>query len=202
LLHVCGIKTITFFVTRDSPFSDPSAWVQNEGAACTTASLLIALGLLKVPSLPALGPTTLALGAAHEYGAPGLLDYVSGRLDRRVEALAAERGVAVRSRTGLVLPGWPLRPRPDQVLVAHLAWGQERPGVYGTWGFSPLRPATWWTGGHSVVVLESVAGGGWRVLDPNHPGIQDWPRRGVAVTATQLHRTPSPPGRVGVGAPP
>jgi len=144
-------------VSHDSPFSHFSAWVQNQGAACTSASLLIALGLLKVPSLPALGPATVALGAAHEYGAPGLLDYVSGRLDRRVEALAATRGVAVRSRTGLVLPGRPLRPRPGEVLIAHLAWGQERPG-------------------------------GWRVLDPNHQGIQDWPRPGIAVTTTRLSR--------------
>jgi len=70
------MTTITFFVTADNSFSGPSAWVQNQGAACTTASLLIALGLLGVPDLPALGPATLALGAAQEYGAPGLLDYV------------------------------------------------------------------------------------------------------------------------------
>lgn len=181
----------------DSPFSELSAWVQNQGAACTTASLLIALGLLKVPSLPALGPATLALGASHEYGAPGLLDYVSGRLDRRVEALAAGRGISVRSRTGPVAPGWPLRRRAGEALVAHLAWGQERPGVYGTWGFSPLRPATWSTGGHSVVLLENAAAGGWRVLDPNHPGIQAWPRAGVAVTATRLALRPGPPSRPG-----
>ena len=172
-------------MSHDSPFSHFSAWVQNQGAACTSASLLIALGLLKVPSLPALGPATVALGAAHEYGAPGLLDYVSGRLDRRVEALAATRGVAVRSRTGLVLPGRPLRPRPGEVLIAHLAWGQERPGYRGTWGFRPLVRATWATGGHSVVVAEAGAAG-WRVLDPNHPGVQTWPRPGIAVTRTRL----------------
>ncbi len=176
----------------DTPFSDLSAWVQNQGAACTTASLLIALGLLRVPSLPALGPATLALGASNEYGAPGLLDYVSlpGRrapLDLRVERLAAERKVAVRARTGLVMPGRTLRPQAGEVLVAHLAWGQERPGVYGTWGFSLPRPATWSTGGHSVVVLEARRES-WRVLDPNHQGIQEWPRPGVAVTRTRLSR--------------
>lgn len=183
-------------MSRDSSFSGLSAWVQNQGAACTTASLLIALGLLKVPSLPALGPATLALGASSEYGAPSLLDYVSGRLDRRVEALAAERGVGVRCRTGLVLPGRPLQPRSGEVLIAHLAWGQERPGVYGTWGFHPLRPATWSTGGHSVVVLKAE-GSGWRVLDPNHPSVQEWPRPGVAVTATRLAPRPAPPSRPG-----
>jgi len=179
-------------VHPDSPFSEPSAWVQNRGAACTTASSLIALGLLRVPDLPPLGPATLALGAAQEYGAPGLLDYLSlpGRhapIDLRLERLAAERGVAVRARTGLVLPGWPLRTRPGEVLVAHLAWGQEKPGTYGTWGFNLLRPRTWSTGGHSVVVL-AANGGGWTVLDPNHEGIQEWPRPGVAVTRTRLSR--------------
>jgi hypothetical protein len=184
------MMTITFVVTADNSFSGPSGWVQNQGAACTTASLLIALGLLGVPDLPALGPATLALGVAQEYGAPGLLDYVSlpGRrapLDLGVERIAAERGVAVRSRTGLVLPGRPLRTRAREVLVAHLAWGQEGPGVYGAWGFSPLRRATWSTGGHSVVVLEAGRGG-WQVLDPNHPEVQVWPRPGIAVTRTRL----------------
>jgi hypothetical protein len=184
------MMTITFVVTADNSFSGPSVWVQNQGAACTTASLLIALGLLGVPDLPALGPATLALGAAQEYGAPGLLDYVSGPrrrapLDLGVERIAAERGVAVRSRTGLVVPGWPLRTRPREVLVAHLAWGQERPGFDGAWGFSPLQRGTWSTGGHSVVVLEAGRGG-WRVLDPNHPGVQAWPRGGIAVTRTRV----------------
>jgi hypothetical protein len=190
LLHVFSTTTIRFFVTADNPFFGREAWVENQGAACTSASLLIALGLLGVPGLPALGPATLALGAAQEYGAPGLLDYVSvpGRrapLDLRVERLAADRGVAVRCATGLALPFRALRPRPGEVLVAHLAWGQERPGFYGTWGFSPVRPASWSTGGHSVVVVDSGPSG-WRVLDPNLPGVQEWPRPGVAVTATRL----------------
>src|SRR5437763_2646763 len=106
------MTTITFFVTADSSFSGRSVWVQNQGGACTTASLLMALGLLGVPNLPALGPATLALGAAQEYGAPGLLDYVAGPgrrapLDRRVGRMAADRGVSVRSQTGGVVPGWP-----------------------------------------------------------------------------------------------
>jgi hypothetical protein len=191
LLHVFSSTTIRFFVTADNPFSGQQAWVENQGAACTSASLLIALGLLGVPGLPALGPATLALGAAREYGAPGLLDYVSlpGRqapLDLRVEKLAAERGTLLRSATGLVVPFLALRTRPGEVLVAHLAWGQERPGRHGTWGFSPARPATWSTGGHSVVVVDAGPPG-WRVLDPNLPGVQEWPRPGIAVTATRLH---------------
>ena len=179
----------------DNLFSYESAWVANRGAACTSASTLIALGLLGVPDLPPLEAATTALGASTPYGAPGLLDYVTlpGRrspLDLAIEALAAARGRPVRSRTGLVFPWPPLATGPGSILVAHLAWGQERPGVYGTWGFHPLRPATWATGGHSVVVLAG-GGGPWRVLDPNHQGVQQWPRPGVAVTATRI--APSEP---------
>jgi hypothetical protein len=156
----------------------------------------MALGLLEVPNLPHLEAASLALGAPAAFGAPGLLDYVTlgwrrAPLDRRIERMARERGVRVRARTGLVAPWPPLTTRPGEVLVAHLAWGQERPGVRGTWGFHPFDRATWSTGGHSVVVL---AGGrsAWRVLDPNHPGIQEWPRPGVAVTATRIRRTDRP----------
>lgn len=177
-------------MTVGNPFSYESAWVANRGAACTSASTLIALGLLGVPDLPPLEEAVTALGGTAPDGAPGLLDYVTlpGRrspLDLAIEALAAVRGRPVRSRTGLVLP-WPaLATRPGSILVAHLAWGQERPGVYGTWGFHPLRRETWATGGHSVVVLAGGRGA-WRVLDPNHRGVQDWPRPGVAVTATRV----------------
>lgn len=174
----------------DTAFHYEDVWVANQGAACTSASLLIALGLLGIPQLPALEAACVALGAAAAYGAPGLLDYVTlpGRrapLDLRIERLAADRGVQVRSRTGLVLPWPPLRARAGEVLIAHLAWGQERPGHSGAWGFRPLHLPTWSTGGHSVVVLTGGRGA-WRVLDPNHRGIQDWPHPGVAVTATRV----------------
>jgi hypothetical protein len=166
------------------------AWVANQGGACTTASVLAALGGLGAAGLPDLAAATLALGARQAYGAPGLLDYVGlpGRrapLDLRVEALAASCGLTVRSRSGLVPPGWPLRPRPDLTLVANLAWGQERPGHYGTWGWNPLLPATYSTGGHSVV-LAAVEAREWVVLDPNHKGLQRWPRPGLAVTVTRI----------------
>ncbi len=166
--------------------------MENRGAACTSAAALIALGVLGVSGLPPLEEATLALGAAFALGAPGLLDYVTlpGRrapLDLRIESLAAARGVPVRSRTGLVSPRPALSTRPGELLIAHLAWGQERPGFYGTWGFRPLHVRTWSTGGHSVVVLEGGRGR-WRVLDPNHRGVQEWPRPGVAVTATRLSR--------------
>lgn len=185
--------TIRFFGGSVDGFSPENAWVQNRGAACTSASILIGLGLLGVPSLPPLAEATGLLGAAGEFGAPALSDYVSlpgrrARLDLRVEALAAARGRPVSSRTGLVLPGWPLRPRPAEVLVVHLLYGQERPGAYGYWGFRLLDRATWDTGGHSVVLLDAPPGGGWRVLDPNWPGVQDWPRPGLTVTATHLRR--------------
>lgn len=164
--------------------------VHNQGAACTSASVLIALDLLGVSGLPGLGPLSVALGAAVPYGAPGLLDYVSlpGRrapLDVAIEAVAAAAGRPVRSRTGLVLPWPPLRTRPGEVLIAHLAWGQERPGRRGGWGFRLFDRATWSTGGHSVVVLRGGRAA-WRVLDPNFDQAQDWPRPGVALTATRL----------------
>jgi hypothetical protein len=152
--------------------------------------VLAALGGLGAADLPDLRAATLALGARQAYGAPGLLDYVSapGRrapLDVRVEQLSASCGLPVRSRSGLVVPGWPLRTRPRASLVANLAWGQERPGHYGTWGWNPLLPATYTTGGHSVVVA-AVEGSEWVVLDPNHEGLQRWPRPGVAITVTRI----------------
>ena len=177
-------------MTADGGFLFEPAWVRNQGAACTSAAVLAALGALGAVRLPSLAAASLALGAAAEYGAPGLLDYVSwpGRrapLDLRVEALAAAAGLRVRSRSTAVVPGLPLRPRPDEVLLVHLAWGQERPGTYGAWGWNPLKPATYSTGGHSVL-LARVDGRRWTVLDPNLEGLQKWPRPGLATAATRL----------------
>jgi hypothetical protein len=169
------------------------AWVPNRGAACTTAAILAGLGALGARDLPDVEAATLALGAAVPCGPPALLDYVSlpGRrapLDVRVEALAAAAGLAVRSWSGLVAAGWRVRPRPGEALVVNLAWGQEAPGRYGAWGWHPLRPATYTTGGHSVL-LAAVEGRAWVVLDPNHEGVQRWPRPGLAVTVTRIRQT-------------
>lgn len=166
------------------------AWVQNRGAACTTAAILAGLGALGAVALPELEQATMKLGAAEPLGAPGLLDYVSwpGRrapLDLRIEALAGAHGLAVRSRSSLRPPGRRLRPRAGEVLVAHLAWGQEAPGHYGSWGWHPLRPATYNTGGHSVV-LAALEGSRWLVLDPNREGLQRWPRPGLATAVTRI----------------
>ncbi len=172
---------------------DPeSAWVANRGGACTAASVLAALRLLGLKSPLELGAVTLALGARQPYGPPVLLDYFGlpgrrARLDRRIEALAGEQGLAVSALTRPTVPGLPVRPAKDELLVANLAWGQERPGVYGTWGWNILRPHTYSTGGHSVL-LTAVEGRQWLVLDPNHAGLQRWPRPGVAVTLTRIHR--------------
>jgi hypothetical protein len=168
------------------------SWVPNQGAACTTASILAGLGALGARGLPDLAAATLALGAAEPCGAPALMDYVSlpGRrapLDVRVEALAAASGQPVRCRSALVAMGWRLRPAEGEALIANLAWGQEAPGVTGTWGWRPLRLATYTTGGHSVL-LAAVDRDGWVVLDPNRRGLQRWPRPGYAVTATRIHR--------------
>jgi len=169
-----------------------AAWIANRGAACTTAAILAALGALGARGLPELEEATLALGAAEPLGAPALLDYVSlpGRrapLDVRVEMLAAAHGLRVRSRSALIRPAAPLRPDEGELVVANLAWGQERPGHYGTWGWNPLRPATYSTGGHSVLLAET-ASDHWLVLDPNHPGLQRWPQPGLAVTATRIKK--------------
>lgn len=156
--------------------------------------MLAGLGVLGARDLPELGESTLALGAAVAYGAPALMDYVSlprrrAPLDRRIEALAAAHGVAVRSHSGLVARGRRIRPAEGEVLVANLAWGQERPGVYGTWGWHPLRPSTYTTGGHSVLLV-GVEGREWLVLDPNHRGVQRWPRPGLPTTVTRLRAQP------------
>ncbi len=169
-----------------------AAWVPNRGGACTTAAVLAGLRVLGAPAVPDLGAATLALGAPEPYAAPALMDYVSlpGRpapLDRRVEELAVQLGIRVRCRTSLTVPGQPLHPAAGEVLVANLAWGQERPGFYGTFGWNPLQPRTYATGGHSVLLL-AVEDGAWLVLDSNHPGLQRWPRPGLALTATRINR--------------
>lgn len=152
--------------------------------------MLAALGSLGARGLPELEEATLALGAREPLGAPPLVDYVAlpgGRapLDRRIEDLSDRHGLRVRARTGLVVPGRPLRVRRGELLVANLAWGRERPGVYGSWGWNPLRPATYSTGGHSVLLV-ATDGPGWLVLDPNHRGLQRWERPGLAVTRTLI----------------
>jgi len=177
-------------VFADGGFAFERAWIPNQGAACTSAAVLAALGALGARRLPPLAEASLALGAGEAFGAPGLLDYVSwpGRrapLDVRLEALAAKAGLAVRSRSGATLPGLPLGPRRGEVLIVHLAWGQERPCKYGTWGWDPVRPATYSTGGHSVVLVR-VDGRRWTVLDPNHQGLQEWPRPGLATALTRI----------------
>ncbi|HXM57131.1 MAG TPA: hypothetical protein VOB72_17155 [Candidatus Dormibacteraeota bacterium] len=172
------------------PHALGEVWVANQGAACTTASILAGLGALGARDLPDLAAATLALGAREPYGAPALLDYVSlprrrAPLDVRVEALAAAAGLGVRCRSGLVARGRRVRPAPGEALVVNLAWGQEAPGVAGTWGWHPLRPATYQTGGHSVL-LAAVEGREWLVLDPNHRGLQRWSSPGLAVTVTRI----------------
>jgi hypothetical protein len=165
------------------------SWIQNQGAACTSACVLAALGALGAHDLPDLA-TGSALLAGQPFGAPALLDYVTlpGRrapLDLRIEQLAAAHGVAVSSTSEAVLPGLPQRPGEAEVLIVHLAYGQEAPGRYGTWGWNALSPATYSTGGHSVV-LAALDGSGWTVLDPNRPGLQSWPRPGIATARTRL----------------
>ena len=175
------------------------SWIQNQGAACTSARVLAGLGALRARGLPDLTTASGFLAGA-PLGAPALFDYVTlprrrAPLDLRIEELAAAHGIAVRSTSEAVLPGWTQRPGGAEVLIVHLAYGQEAPGRYGTWGWNPLLPATYSTGGHSVV-LAALDGGGWTVLDPNRPGLQNWPRPGIA-TARTLIRLRGPALRSG-----
>jgi hypothetical protein len=184
-----------------SPDHLAAARVPNQGAACTTAAVLTALAGLGAHDLPPLGAATLALGAAQAYGPPALLDYVAlpwrrALLDERIEALATRHGLRARSRSGLVVPGLPLRPDPGEVIVANLAWGQEAPGRWGTWGWHPLRPSTYSTGGHSVVLAAVEPNGGWLVVDPNHPGVQRWGRPALAVTVTRISAAGAQGGQI------
>ncbi|MDQ6917987.1 MAG: hypothetical protein M3Z98_01380 [Candidatus Dormibacteraeota bacterium] len=165
------------------------SWIQNQGAACTSACVLAGLGALGAQDLPDLA-TASALLAGRPNGAPALFDYVTlpGRrapLDLRIEQLAADHGIALHSTSEVVLPGLAQRPGEAEVLIVHLAYGQEVPGRYGTWGWNLLVPASYSTGGHSVV-LAALDGEGWTVLDPNRPGLQSWPRPGIATARTRL----------------
>ena len=165
------------------------SWVQNQGAACTSACVLAALGALGASGLPDLATASRYL-AGTPFAAPALLDYITlpGRvapLDVRIESLARGHGINVNARSEVVVPGWPLAPVGDEVLIVHLAWGQEAPARYGTWGWNPLLPSTYSTGGHSVVLV-AVNGSDWTVLDPNRPKLQDWPRPGIATARTSI----------------
>jgi hypothetical protein len=165
------------------------SWIQNQGAACTSACVLAGLGALGAQDLPDLATASTFL-AGQPNGAPGLLDYVTlpirrAPLDLRIEQLAAQHGITVSSTSEVVLPGLRQVPGEAEVLIVHLAYGQEAPGRYGSWGWNPLKPATYSTGGHSVV-LAALDGDGWTVLDPNRPGLQNWPRPGIATARTRL----------------
>lgn len=169
------------------------SWVQNRGAACTSACVLAGLGAMGATGLPDLAAASGFLAGA-EYAAPGLFDYVSlpGRraaLDVKVESLARDHGLALSCHTSIVFPGSTQSPNPDEVLIVHLVYGQEAPERYGTWGWNPLVPTSYSTGGHSVV-LAALDGPGWTVLDPNRPALQSWPRPGIATAHTRLALLP------------
>jgi hypothetical protein len=166
-----------------------AAWVRNQGAACTSACVLAALGALGASRLPSLPEGSVRLGARLPLGAPRVLDYLGmirrPPLDLRIEAMARDQGLQLRSQTRLHAPALPLRPLEDGLLIAHLVWGQEAPGRFGSWGWNPLVPASYASGGHSVVLV-SADDSGWTVLDPNHPQLQHWPRRGLALSWTAI----------------
>src|SRR4030081_1911102 len=90
------------------------SWIQNQGAPCTSACVVAALGALGGKHLPDLATASTIL-AGRPNGPPGLLDYVTlpfrrAPLDLRIEDLAVAHGVRLSSRSEVVLPG--LRARP------------------------------------------------------------------------------------------
>jgi hypothetical protein len=158
--------------------------------------VLTALRALGAQHLPPLEEATMLLGAPAPLGAPPLRSYLRlpgqarAALDVRAEALARAHGIEVRSRTSLA-PPWPApsaTDRGDCVLIANLAYGQERPGRRGTWGWHALHPATYATGGHSVIFAGVLPGGGRVVIDPNLPAAQRWSSAGWTVTTTRIRR--------------
>ncbi|MBO0744718.1 MAG: hypothetical protein J2P43_06850 [Candidatus Dormibacteraeota bacterium] len=181
-------------IGRGAPGPDQLAAARepNQGASCTTAAILTVLRAMGARELPDLARATVGLGAAGPYGPPPVRAYLrwpwrrAAPLDRAVEALAARCGLRVRCRTSLRAP-WPApRPGPGSCLVANLAYGQERPGVRGTWGWNPLRPRTYASGGHSVVIAGVGERGERLVVDPNWPGLQRWRRPGWSITVTRI----------------
>lgn len=183
-------------IARGAPGPDQLAAARepNQGASCTTAAILTVLRAMGARELPDLARATVGLGAASPYGPPPIRAYLrwpwqrAAPLDRAVEALAAGCGLHVRCRTSLRTP-WPApRPLPGSSLVANLAYGQEQPGVRGTWGWNPLRPRTYANGGHSVVIAGAGERGERLVVDPNWPGIQRWRRPGWSLTITRIWR--------------
>ena len=72
-----------------------------------------------------------------------------------------------------------------ETLIGHMAYGQERPGVWGSWGFDLTKPADWNSAGHSVVIA-AAEGSGWAVIDSDNPGIQHWARPGWAMATTTI----------------
>ena len=181
-------------IEREAPSPDQLAAARepNQGAACTTAAIVTVLRAMGARDLPDLARATVELGAPAPYGPPPIRSYLrwpwkrAAPLDRAVEALAAGSGLTVRCRTSLRLP-WPgPRPTGGSSVVANLAYGQEAPGVEGTWGWNPLRPSTYGSGGHSVVVAAVLEGGERLVVDPNWPGLQRWRHPGWSVTATRI----------------
>ncbi len=183
-------------IASEAPSPDQLAVARepNQGASCTTAAILTVLRAMGAQELPDLGRATVLFGATVPYGPPPLRSYLrwpwrpTAPLDRAVETLAAGCGLRVRCRTSLRLP-WPApRPVGGSALVANLAYGQERPGVRGTWGWNPLRPRTYGSGGHSVVVAGAGERGERLVVDPNWPGVQRWRRPGWSVTVTRIWR--------------
>jgi hypothetical protein len=174
-------------------------YVPNEGDSCTSAAVLNSLAALGAQNLPDLAEVSAAISGVGQFQAPRITDYVGipflrrAPLDSRIEQLAASHGLKVRSETRLSLvPSKvvPLSsnltmPGAGETLIGHMAWGQERPGVWGSWGFELTKMSDWNKVGHSVIIA-SAEGSGWAVIDSDNAGIQHWTRPGWAMATTTI----------------
>jgi hypothetical protein len=174
-------------------------YVPNQGDSCTSAAVLNSLGALGAQHLPGLDQASAAISGVGSFQPPRLTDYIGipflrrAPIDSRIEKFAASHGLKVRSTTRLSLIPSKLAPFASnltmpgagETLIGHMAYGQERPGVWGWWGFNLLKPTAWNRAGHSVIIA-GAQGSGWAVVDSDNPGIQQWARPGWAMANTRI----------------
>ena len=174
-------------------------YVPNEGDSCTSAAVLNSLAALGAQNLPDLSEVSAAISGVGPFQPPSWTDYIGipflrrAPIDSRIEQLAASHGLKIRSETRLSLVPSKLTSLasnltmagPGETLIGHMAYGQERPGVWGSWGFDATKPSDWSKVGHSVVIA-AAEGSGWAVIDSDNAGIQHWAKPGWAMATTTI----------------
>ena len=97
------------------------SWIQNQGAACTSACVLAGLGALGALDLPDLA-TGSALLAGQSFGAPALLDYVQALVAHTRRSPGLNAGLSPRAAIGLLRAAraWALIAGRDAVIPEHV----------------------------------------------------------------------------------